>query len=143
MVVFFYWQVNTMKPMKPCNFTACTVLIPFDERYCAKHIHAKRETHQVYDAMRREREPHIRNLYNSDRWRKLSRQIKLRDDFLCQKCIKEGVYSNADITDHIIEIKDDWDKRWDTGNMISLCHFHHNKKTNEEKKKREKSFKTF
>lgn len=126
-----------MKPMKQCNHPVCRNLIPFDEQYCAQHVHAKREVHKTYDAARMREEPHLRNLYNSDRWRKLSKQVKIRDDYVCQECFRQGIYTTADVTDHIIEVRDDWEKRWDTENMEALCHECHNRKTLAEAKRRE------
>lgn len=126
-----------MKPMKQCNHPSCRNLIPFDQQYCAQHIHMKREKHKVYDAARKREEPHLRALYNSDRWRKLSKQVKLRDDHMCQECLRNGRYTPADVTDHIIEVRDDWERRWDISNMEALCHECHNRKTLEEAKRRE------
>jgi 5-methylcytosine-specific restriction endonuclease McrA len=130
-----------MKPKKQCNHPACRTLIPFDERYCDQHEGLRRrETNKAYDTARQREEPHIRQFYNSHRWRNLAKQVKLRDDYLCQDCLAEGIYSSADVVDHIKEVRDHWEERWNTENMRSLCHYHHNLKTREEKKKRNKNF---
>lgn len=125
-----------MKPMKQCNHPVCRILIPFDEQYCAQHTHMKREKHKTYNAARVREEPHIQSFYNSTRWRRLSKQVKLRDDYMCQECLRNGSYTTADVTDHIIEVKDDWERRWDVSNMESLCHECHNRKTLAESKRR-------
>lgn len=125
-----------MKPMKQCNAITCRNLIPFDTQYCAQHIHMKRESNKAYDTARWREEPHIRAFYNSKRWRELSKQAKLRDDYLCQDCLAEGIYKQCDVTDHIVEVRDDWSKRWEMSNLRSLCHTCHGLKTREEKKRR-------
>lgn len=64
----------------------------------------------------------------------------LQYDYLCQDCLKDGKYTKADVVDHIVELKDDWSKRLDESNLIPLCHYHHNIKTIEEKKKRKNKY---
>ena len=126
-----------MKPLKRCNAIACRALIPFDVSHCDKHIGvSKRETNRAYDDMRMREEPHIRAFYADTRWRKLSEQAKRRDDYMCQKCLSKGIYTIGNVADHIIEVKDDWDRRWDISNLQTLCVKCHNRKTREEKAKR-------
>lgn len=133
-----------MKPMKQCNHVTCRRLIPFDQGYCNQHIKVKarehklsrREINRSYDDKRKQEAPHIHAFYQSKRWEKLSRQVKVRDDFMCQECLRNNQYTPADVTDHIIEIKDDWDNGWNTKTMESLCHDCHNFKTRRESKKR-------
>ena len=126
-----------MKPLKRCNAIACRALIPFDVSHCDKHIGvSKRETNRAYDDMRMREEPHIRAFYADTRWRKLSEQAKRRDDYMCQECLSKGIYTIGNVADHIIEVKDDWDRRWDINNLQTLCVKCHNKKTREEKAKR-------
>ena len=126
-----------MKPLKRCNAIACRALIPFDVSHCDKHIGvSKRETNRAYDDMRMREEPHIRAFYADTRWHKLSEQVKLRDDYMCQECLRNGFYTVGNVSDHIIEVKDDWDRRWDMNNLQTLCVKCHNRKTREEKAKR-------
>ena len=125
-----------MKPVKQCNHPACRNLIPFDVDYCAQHTHMRREKHHRYDAAREREDKKYRSVYHSSRWRKLRKQILLRDDYMCQYCLNKGLYKQADVVDHIIEVKDDITKAYDPENMQSLCHACHNKKTIEEKRRR-------
>nr|WP_275591513.1 HNH endonuclease signature motif containing protein [Mammaliicoccus sp. A-M4] len=60
----------------------------------------------------------------------------LEYDYLCQECLRQGYYQQANVVDHIIELKDDWSKRLDKDNLIPLCHSCHNKKTKEEQRRR-------
>lgn len=97
---------------------------------------ARREVNKAYDTARQREEPHIRKFYNSNRWREISKQVKLRDDYLCQECLRNNIYKPCDVTDHIIEIKDNFEMRWDIENMESLCHLCHSVKTRKEEKNR-------
>lgn len=66
--------------------------------------------------------------YHTPSWRKL-RAMKIENNPTCEDCDKEGVARLADVVDHIIEIKDNWDLRLDYDNLKSRCHKHHNAKT--------------
>lgn len=131
-----------MKPMKRCNHVTCKALIPFDIQYCPKHTHMKRERHRVYDAAREREDKKYRSVYHSTRWRNLRKQVLLRDEYMCQECLKHNQYTIADVADHIIELRDDISKAYDINNLQSLCHACHNKKTIEEKARRSKNIKT-
>lgn len=133
-----------VKPLKQCNYPPCRKLIPFDVGYCDTHKrehvkqeqHSRREVNRAYSDKRKQEEPRIHAFYQSKRWERLSRQIKLRDDFMCQECLRNNKYKQANVTDHIIEIKDNWEARWDANNMESLCHYCHNMKTRKEQERR-------
>lgn len=99
----------------------------------------KREKHHRYDTVRNREDKRYRDIYHSTRWRKLRKQVLLRDDYMCQACLKEGQYKTADVVDHKIELKDDITKAYDTENLQSLCHYHHNRKTRQEAERREQS----
>lgn len=126
-----------MKPLKQCNQVTCRTLIPFDEQYCTKHIHMKRERHRTYDAAREREDKEYRSVYHSVRWRNLRHQVLLRDDYMCQECLRNDIYKEADVADHIVELRDDISKAFDFSNLESLCHECHNRKTREVKEKRE------
>lgn len=64
----------------------------------------------------------------SRRWREKAQQIKERDRYLCQLALKESppryVYTNLEVH-HIIPINEDWDKRLDEENLITLSREYH------------------
>lgn len=126
-----------MKPTKQCDHVNCHILIPFDVRYCGQHNYMLRERHRRYDAIREREDKKYRDIYHSTRWRKLRKQILLRDDYLCLHCLEEGKYTQADVVDHITELRDDITKAYDDKNLQSLCHECHNRKTREETEKRD------
>mgnify|MGYP000368256134 FL=1 len=66
----------------------------------------------------------------SRQWRKKAEQIKQRDNYLCQLSLREDppryVYDNLEVH-HIIPIEEDWDKRLDDDNLITLSRDYHRK----------------
>lgn len=64
-------------------------------------------------------------------WTEKALEIKRRDNFLCQICIR-NLYStfqqyNYDSLSvhHAIPINADWDKRLDDDNLLTVCKMHH------------------
>lgn len=125
-------------PMKECNTAHCRTLIPYDQRYCTQHKHraGRGDSDRRYDKYRNEKDKKFRRVYHSSRWRKLRLQVLLRDDYVCQECRRNSLYTLADVVDHIIELRDDMGRAYDLSNLESLCHACHNSKTKDEKQKR-------
>ena len=74
---------------------------------------------------------------DSDRFRKTkqwtnkSLEIRQRDKFLCQVCLR-NLYNTMDFLNfktvevhHITPINEDYNRRLDNDNLISLCSYHH------------------
>lgn len=64
-------------------------------------------------------------------WQKKREEIKGRDKFLCQACIRNlsgtlnrYTYDSLSVH-HAIPLEDDFDKRLDNDNLITLCEQHH------------------
>lgn len=66
----------------------------------------------------------------SRQWREKRNQIIERDKYLCQMSLREEppryVYTNLEVH-HIIPIEEDWDKRLDDDNLITLSEEYHEK----------------
>ena len=63
---------------------------------------------------------------NTNAWIKKRNQIKKRDKYLCQLCLKDNVYTYDNLqVHHIIPIAKDYDRRLDSDNLITLCRMHH------------------
>ncbi len=64
-------------------------------------------------------------------WRNKSIEIRARDHYLCQVCFRkmygtvERLNSKGIEVHHIIPVAEDWEKRLDNYNLISLCNMHH------------------
>ncbi|MCC4349797.1 HNH endonuclease [Limosilactobacillus reuteri] len=138
-----------VKPIHLCNHAGCGKLIPFDETYCHKHEYKKpieyadqKERHQVNKAIYRKRmnskhESKYLRFYKSKEWRKLSHHWLMINP-LCEACKSHGIVRKGDVVDHIVELRDNFEKRLDEDNLQTLCYSCHNKKTKREKTKREK-----
>jgi len=121
--------------MKQCRHAGCNNLVDYTVTYCDKH----EEQHQtsIHDTYkkRKQRGGKYHAFYKTRRWRRLSELQRIKQP-MCEVCLEQGIIKKADVADHIIEIRDDWSKRYDETNLSSLCHFHHNQKTEKEKAKR-------
>ena len=61
-------------------------------------------------------------------WQKKAEQIKERDNYLCALCKERGFYNFKNLSvHHIIPINEDYDKRLDDDNLITLCDDCHKK----------------
>ena len=65
--------------------------------------------------------------YKSREWTRLSIEVKVRDNFECQICKdRGGLRREKLITHHIKPLTNDYDKRLDKDNLITVCHACHN-----------------
>lgn len=64
-------------------------------------------------------------------WIKKRNHIRERDNHLCQVCIRKlyntfNQYTYDDLQiHHIVDLREDWDRRLDDNNLIALCRQHH------------------
>lgn len=64
----------------------------------------------------------ITKFRSSRLWQKKRHEIKIRDKFLCQNCLKNGIYQfNKLEVHHISPISQSWNKRLKNNNLITLC----------------------
>lgn len=62
----------------------------------------------------------------SRKWTEKREQIKERDNYLCQLCKADGRYNYNDLeVHHITSLEEDYDRRLDDDNLITLCVTHH------------------
>ena len=64
-------------------------------------------------------------------WTNKSIEIRQRDRYLCQVCLR-NLYNTLDFLNHknvdvhhITPIEEDYNRRLDNDNLISLCRYHH------------------
>lgn len=68
---------------------------------------------------------------NEYKWKQKRKQIKERDKYLCKVCRADlfhttYVYNyNKTEVHHIVSLEQDFDKRLDDDNLITLCAYHH------------------
>lgn len=65
--------------------------------------------------------------YLSKEWKKLRDYFKVKYNNLCLMCLYKNIIKSIDEVHHIVEIKEDWDKRLDIDNLIGLCSECHRK----------------
>lgn len=70
----------------------------------------------------------IRKFRNSQAWKNKSEEIRERDKYLCQVCLKKNILNYKDLSvHHITSLKEDFSKRLDNDNLITLCELCHRK----------------
>lgn len=108
-----------MKPLRPCLHPGCGVLV--SGGYCAAH--------QPRSKDQRSAEAQAwRWMYGTDVWKRLREDQLLREPF-CRECARRSVRRYATDVDHIRDHKGDWALFTDPGNLESLCHSCHSRKT--------------
>ncbi len=69
----------------------------------------------------------------TNNWKKKREEIKKRDLYLCQICIRELYdtaikYNTKDLgVHHNIPLNECYDKRLDNDNLLTVCNYHHEK----------------
>lgn len=85
----------------------------------------------------------VYDFHRSHKWKGKSVAIRERDNYCCQICARglynpDRKYETDNISvHHIVPIAEDWDKRLDDENLITLCAKHHEKAEKGEIKKEE------
>lgn len=79
-----------------------------------------------------------RKFYKSAAWKKKRQEILKRDNYECQHCKKKGLVVRGTEVHHIIHLKDDFSRRLDNDNLITLCKACHNLEHPEKLKKNKK-----
>jgi 5-methylcytosine-specific restriction protein A len=116
-----------LRPLKPCSTVHCPNLTR--GRYCEHHkfqsVEQAREKNSFYDRYKRDKK--VNEFYRSADWNKARQQALLRDNGLCMHCYRDKRIVMADMVHHVVAVKDDWSKRLEIDNLISLCNSCHNK----------------
>ncbi|MCM1236019.1 MAG: HNH endonuclease [Ruminococcus flavefaciens] len=117
-----------MALMKYCNRTGCNKLVPQGVRYCAAHTLDKtaenRQRHREYDAHCRNQT--AKDFYNSTAWKTVRAKVMARDSGIdIYLYIMEGRIVPADTVHHITELMEDYSRRCDMDNLISISESTH------------------
>ena len=63
---------------------------------------------------------------STDAWTRKSLAVRQRDLGLCRVCLEEGVLTWKELSvHHIVPLTEDFDRRLDEDNLITLCSRHH------------------
>lgn len=99
-----------------------------DGKYICPQKQQKIEDRQSYRSKSNQK---IYNFHRSQDWKNKSIEIRQRDSYCCQVCIRglhEPIrkYETDDISvHHIVPIAEDWDRKMDNDILVSLCRRHH------------------
>ena len=67
------------------------------------------------------------SFYNTTHWNRMSKYIRSKYNGLCLVCyVRYKIMNGANVVHHIIELKEDYSKRLEEDNLITLCHSCHN-----------------
>lgn len=122
-------------PKVICKKIGCKKLIEkgINNGYCDEHKEfgeqkikeANKIRYADYD---KTRDPKLVAFYHGVKWKRLRESVLSRDNYLCQDCLASNRLVGAEEVHHIIEVKEDWNKRYDEDNLISLCKSCHRKR---------------
>lgn len=115
-------------PKVICKKIGCKKLIEkgLNYGYCDEHkafgeAKIKEDTKVRYAEYDKRRDKKLVSFYHGVKWKQLRDYIINRDNYLCQDCLRSNRLVAAEEVHHIIEVKEDWDKRYDEANLVSLC----------------------
>lgn len=104
--------------LRPCAHVGCQVLVA--SGYCDKH--------RPRSSIRHDAPRDWHRLYDTKRWDKLRAAQLLREPF-CRACAAAGVRTRATDVDHVTPHRGNIVLFFDSGNLQSLCHACHSRKT--------------
>lgn len=131
----------------------CGKIINYEDRYCSQCTKQVEEARERSKKERNKRYARNRTdvkeqkFYQSRAWKVTRQAVAQRDNFLCLVCLENKEIRNFHTVHHIEELKENWDKRLDEGNLISVCkkchenlHNEYDKGAKEKKKMQNKLF---
>ena len=77
----------------------------------------------------------LNKFYQGKVWRSISKAYRRRHP-VCVHCMAAGRVTPADMVDHIIPVRVQWELRHDAKNLQALCHPCHNAKTKRDRLRR-------
>ena len=109
---------------KTCSYPGCYELTKSNR--CIKHIKNDGSAAPFYDRYKRDKEN--RSFYTSGAWENCRRAILIRDNYLCQECLHDGILSVATTVHHVKHLKLNKKLALDADNLVSVCTSCHNRK---------------
>lgn len=109
--------------LKYCNMQGCSRLVPLGVKYCEAHAVTRaaedKGRHKAYDKYKRNQE--AKAFYNSTEWQYARAAVLARDNNIdVYIYIMEGRAVPATTVHHITELSEDYSKRCDLNNLISV-----------------------
>lgn len=85
----------------------------------------QKKSNQYYDKYKRDSA--AKRFYNSKMWRIAREKVLIRDNYLCQSCLKQGIIATAHAVHHIKEYKEHPELALEETNLEAICKPCHNK----------------
>lgn len=103
---------------KKCGNIMCNEMIPRGKQppYCEEH---QQQQAKIYD---NKRDPRLMRFYKGRAWQRFRATVLAEHHYLCSEC-----GDTANTVHHIIEVKDDWNKRFKRSNVTPVCESCHSK----------------
>lgn len=121
---------------KYCSRVGCNRLIDITERYCPIHTKTNAERNAEYDRTRRDKK--AKAFYNSKEWETAREAVLARDNGIdIYIYCTEGRVVPATMVHHIVELREDYSKRINLNNLISVSEETHERTIKKEYRTKE------
>ena len=80
---------------------------------------------RMYESLKSDIEEQCDRFYQSKNWRKKREEVLKESNYCCEICLSLDRVMLANEVHHIVKIRESWDKRLDTENLIAVCKEHH------------------
>lgn len=97
----------------------------------------RKQNNRYYNKYKRNQE--ARSFYKSAAWEKCRAVVLIRDNYLCQECLRNGKITAANTVHHIKHLEEFPELALDVDNLETICPRCHNKEHPEKGKKEEKA----
>lgn len=88
-----------LKPLKECKIYRCGELTR--DGYCPSHADGKQQEAKYYNKHVRDKQS--TSFYKSIEWKQTRQLVLIRDNYLCQSCLKQARVVPAVMVHHIVE----------------------------------------
>ena len=115
-----------MALLKVCACPTCRNLVEYPNVFCKEHEDSDKQRYKQYKATRTDKKEQA--LYKSAIWYSVKESV-ISSCFGIDiyKFYTENLIETVELVHHIIEVKEDWNKRLDTDNLIALTEESHSK----------------
>ena len=120
------------RTLRECKHTGCHKLSR--SGYCPQHQAEQQAKDKVakairgkqYDKTRRNKDS--TTFYKSAAWRLTREKVLIRDNYLCQECLRYGINTFCNIVDHIKELQTHPELALDMNNLTTKCSTCHSRR---------------